>query len=70
MPPHLKKSINQAHLGNGTNEQIVPYLEKALELNGLAALVELQKNTITQQATLQNSEKHKPTCHHCKEPGH
>ena len=27
MPPHLKKSINQAHLGNGTYEQIVSHLE-------------------------------------------
>ena len=28
MPPHLKKSINQAHLENGTYEQIVTHLEK------------------------------------------
>ena len=28
MPPHLKKSINQAHLENGTYEQIVSHLEK------------------------------------------
>ena len=27
MPPHLKKSINQAHLENGTCEQIVTHLE-------------------------------------------
>ena len=37
MPPHLKKSINQAHLENGTYEQIVSHLEKELELNGLEA---------------------------------
>ena len=30
MPPHLKKSINQAHLENGTYEQIVSNLEKEL----------------------------------------
>ena len=35
MPPHLKKSINQAHLENGTYEQIVTHLEKELELNSL-----------------------------------
>ena len=28
MPPHLKKSINQAHLENGTYEQIGTHLEK------------------------------------------
>ena len=33
MPPHLKKSINQAHLENGTYEQVVAHLEKELELN-------------------------------------
>ena len=32
MPPHLKKSINQAHLENGTYEQIVTHLERELEL--------------------------------------
>ena len=35
MPPHLKKTINHADLENGTNEQIVPHLERELELNGL-----------------------------------
>ena len=39
MPPHLKKSINQAHLENGTYEQIVTHLEKELELNGLKPLM-------------------------------
>ena len=70
MPPHLKKSINQAHLENGTYEQSVSHLEKGLELNGLEAPVEMQINTVTQQATQQNSGKPKPTCHHCKKPGH
>ena len=32
MPPHLKKSINQAHLENGTYEEIVTHLERDLEL--------------------------------------
>ena len=34
-PPHLKKSVNQAHLESGTFEQIVTHLERELELNGL-----------------------------------
>ena len=33
MPPHLTKSINPAHLENGTFEQIVSHLERELELN-------------------------------------
>ena len=28
LPPHLKKSINQARLENGTYEQIVTHLER------------------------------------------
>ena len=68
MPHHLKKSIN--HLGNGTYEQIVSHLERELELNGLEAPYEMQLNTVTQQASQQNSEKSKPNCHHCKKPGH
>ena len=43
MPLLLKKSINPAHLENGTYEQIVTHLEKELELNGLEAPDELQK---------------------------
>ena len=70
MPPHLKKSINQAHLENGTYEQIVSHLERGLELNGLEAPDEMQLNTVMQQDTKQNSEKPKPTCHHCKKTGH
>ena len=70
IPPHLKKSINQAHLENGTHEQIVSHLERELELNGLEAPDEIPMNTVTQQAPQQNSNKLRPTCHHCKEPGH
>ena len=69
-PPHLKKSINQAHLENGTYEQIVSHLEKELESNGLETPDEMPINTVTQQAPQQNSNKPKPTCHHCKKPGH
>ena len=70
MPPHLKKSINQAHLENGTYEQIVSHLERELELNGLEAPDEMQLNNVMQHDTQQNSEKPKPTCHNCKTPGH
>ena len=70
MPPHLKKSINPARLENGTYEQIVSLLKKELELNDLEAPDELQINSVTQQATQQNSGKPKPTCHLCKKPGH
>ena len=70
MPPHLKKSINQAHLENGTYEQIVSHLERELELNGLEATDEMPINTVTQQAPQQISNKPRPTCHHCKKSGH
>ena len=66
MPLHLKKSINQAHLENGTYEQIVSHLERELELNGLEAPDEMPINTVTQQAPQQRSNKPTPTCHHCK----
>ena len=68
MPPHLKKSINQAHLENGAYEQIVSHLERELELNGLEAPDEMQLNTVMQQDTQQNFKKTKPTFHHCKKP--
>ena len=55
---------------NDTYKQIVLHLEKELELNDLEAPAELQINTVTQQATKQNSKKPKPTCHHCKKPGY
>ena len=50
MPPHLKISVNRAHLENGTYEQIVSHLEGELELNGLEAPDEMPINTVTQQA--------------------
>ena len=70
MPQHVKKSINQARLENGTSEQIVLHLERELELNGLEATDEMPINTVTQQAPQQNSNRPRPTCHHCKKPGH
>ena len=69
MPSHLKKSINQAHLENGTYEQIVTHLERELGLNCLEAPDEQQINFVTQHATNINADRPRPTCHHCKIPG-
>ena len=66
MPQHQKKSINQAHLENGTNLQIVTYFEKELELNSFEAPDELQMNTVSHSTTNTNADRPKPTCHHCK----
>ena len=70
MPPKLKKSKNQAHLENGTYEQIVKHLEKELELNGLEAPGELQMNTVSHNTANTNADRPKPTCHHCNKQGH
>ena len=70
MPPHLKKSINQAHFENGTYEQIVTHLEMELQLNGLEAPDELQLNTVSHNTANANADRTKPTCHYCKKPGH
>ena len=70
IPAHLKKPINQAHLENGTYEQIVTHLERELELNGLEAPDELPINNVSQQPTNTDADRPKPTCHHCKKPGH
>ena len=52
-PPHLKESISQAHLENGTYEQIVTHLKWELELNSMDYPDEGQMNTVThkQQTT-------------------
>ena len=70
MPPELNKSINQAHVENGTYEQIDIHLEKELELNGFEAPGELQVDCVSQNATGTNAERPKPTRHHCEKPGH
>ena len=68
--PTWKKSMNQEHLENSTYEQIVSHLERELELNDLEAPIEMQIISVTQQASQQNTEKFKPTSHHCEKPGH
>ena len=70
MPPRLKKSLNQAHLENGTYEQIVTHLERELELKGLEAPDELPINNVSQQPTNTNADRPKPKCHHCTKPGY
>ena len=55
MPPHLKKSINQAHLENGTYEQIVTHLERELEINSLEYPDETQMNTVTHKQQIEGN---------------
>ena len=55
MLPHLKKSINQAHLENGTYEQIVTHLERELEINSLENPVEIQMNTVTHKQQIEGN---------------
>ena len=55
MPPHLKKSINQAHLENGTYEQIVTHLKRELELNSLEYPDETQMNTVTHKQQIEGN---------------
>ena len=55
MPPHLKKSINQAHLENGTYEQFVTHLERELELNCLEYPDETQMNTVTNKQQIESN---------------
>ena len=55
MPPDLKKSVNQAHLENGTYEQIVTHLERELELNSLEYPDETQMNTVTHKQQIEGN---------------
>ena len=55
MPPHLKISINQAHVENGTYEQIVTHLERELELSSLEYPDETQMNTVTHKQQIEGN---------------
>ena len=70
MPPHLKKPRTQAHLENGTYEQVVEHLETELELNGSEAADELRRNTGTHNhnTASTNADRPKPTCHFVEKP--
>ena len=70
MPQHLEKLMNQAHFENGTYELIATHLEWELELNGLEAPDELLIDTVNHKTSNTNADTPKPTCHHCKKPGH
>ena len=73
LPPHLKRSLNLAHLENGTYDQIVAHLERELELSGLENDGELTIPTMTTvplNDNQQNTEQTKVVCYYCKKPGH
>ena len=73
LPPHLKRSLNLAHLENGTYDQIVAHLEREVELSGLENDGELTIPTMTTvplNDNQQNTEQTKVVCHYCKKPGH
>ena len=55
MPPHVKKTINQAYL-DGSYDQIVKHLEIEMELNGLEADEPLVKTQMTVTKKEQNTE--------------
>ena len=55
MPPDLKKSISQAHMENGTYEQIVTHLERELELKSLEHPDETQINTVTHKQQIEGN---------------
>ena len=73
LPPQLKRSLNLAYLENGTCDQIVPHLERQLELSGLENDGELTIPTMTAvppNDNQENTEQTKVVCHYCKKPGH
>ena len=55
MPPDLKKSLNRAHLENGTYDQIVTHLERELELNSLGYPDETQMITVTHKQQIEGN---------------
>ena len=72
MPPQPEKSINQAHLENGTYKQIVSHLEKQLELNDWEAHDweapdEVHIKTVSHNKANTNADRPKLSCHHCKQ---
>ena len=73
LPLHLKRSLNLAHLENGTYDQIVAHLERELDLSGLENDGELPIPTMTTvplNDNQQNTEQTKVVCYYCKKPGH
>ena len=70
MPPHLKKSMNQAHFESGTYEQSVTHLEKELELTGLKAPDEQDINAVSRQPQILMLTDPSPHATTVKKPGH
>ena len=67
LPPHLKRSLNLAHLENGTHDQIFEHLEKEIELSGLEDDKELTIPTITSvppNDNQQSTQQTKIVCHY------
>ena len=58
MSAHLQKPINQAHLENGTYEQIVTHLEREFDLNSLEYLDKTQMNTVTHKEQVEGNQDH------------
>ena len=56
MPSHLKKTISQAHLENGTYEQIVTHLEKKPKLISLKYPDETQMNAVTHRQHIEGNQ--------------
>ena len=55
MPPHLKKSIKQAHLENGTYKQIETHPEIEIELISLKSPDETQMKTVTHKQQIEGN---------------
>ena len=73
LPPHLKRSLNLAHLEKCTDDQIVAHLERELELSGLENDEKLtipSMTTVPPNGNKQNTKQAKIVCHFCKKPGH
>ena len=77
LPPKLKRSVNIARLENGTYEEIVPHLERELELNALEESDDLPISTMASASTYNSNllsngintiqDAH---CSYCKATGH
>ena len=77
LPPKLKRSVNMAHLENGTYEEIVAHLERELELNALEESDDLPIATMASASTSNNNllsnginTNKDAQCSYCKATGH
>ena len=56
LPPHLNKSINRAHLQNGTYEQTVTHIERELELSSLESPEKTQMISVTHKQQIEGNQ--------------